>query len=354
MLGLAPPQTAFSLAAVEAMAPLTAAFDAWREQHAANAGDSLTPENPGAADDAVFITLTPGENVSQARRDLTVHLKLRFARSDSGDVRQAHTVIFMQDIGNIENQAHQLKLASMGRLTASLAHEVRNPLSAIGHAAALLDEDVTEPAQRRLLRIVGDNVERVNRLIGDILHLSRKAQIEAIALPSFFADLLTEFKETHGLAEHAIVLAWTADLNPQALVAHFDALHLRQIVVNLLTNAIRYASGEADSIRLQVVQNKGRRLELHVLDDGPGIVPTVRAHLFEPFYTTSSKGTGLGLYVARELCLNNAALLDYEYRNDALARPGSTATGRFVLRFSAPRPRRAPAAANTTSKGESQ
>jgi two-component system, NtrC family, sensor histidine kinase PilS len=116
----------------------------------------------------------------------------------------------------------------------------------------------------------------------------------------------------------------------------FDALHLREVVVNLLTNAVRYASGKERSIRIDVVTDALGRMELHVQDDGPGITPEVRSHLFEPFYTTSSKGTGLGLYLARELCLNNDAMLDYEYRFDANVTGAYKASGRFVITFAQP------------------
>jgi hypothetical protein len=122
----------------------------------------------------------------------------------------------------------------------------------------------------------------------------------------------------------------------------FDALHLREVLVNLLTNAVRYASGTPGSIRLYVVADARAAMELHVQDDGPGITPEVRAHLFEPFYTTSSKGTGLGLYLARELCLNNSAtMLDYEYRFDASA---SACTRRAAGLSSRSRPRHSPEA----------
>jgi two-component system sensor histidine kinase PilS (NtrC family) len=108
------------------------------------------------------------------------------------------------------------------------------------------------------------------------------------------------------------------------------------VLLNLLGNAIRYASRKPSSIRLFVVQVEGRPPELHVQDDGPGITPEVRAHLFEPFYTTSSKGTGLGLYLARELCLNNDAMLDYEYRFDAGPVAAAESSGRFVITFARP------------------
>jgi two-component system sensor histidine kinase PilS (NtrC family) len=119
-------------------------------------------------------------------------------------------------------------------------------------------------------------------------------------------------------------------------LVRFDPMHLREVLLNLLTNAIRYASGQPGSIHIHAVQATSRRLELHVQDDGPSITPEVRAHLFEPFYTTSNKGTGLGLYLARELCSNNGAMLDYEFHIDTSGSVPGTAIGRFVITFTAP------------------
>ncbi|ALK98879.1 histidine kinase [Massilia sp. WF1] len=266
----------------------------------------------------------------RGRLDQPLHLKLRFARVDTPDGEAERSVIFMQDVSAIENQAQQLKLASMGRLTASIAHEVRNPLSAIGHATSLLAEDLTGPAETRLLRIVGDNVARVNRMVEDILKLSRKVQPggEPVPLGAFLAELKAEFTETHGLPDNMVYIGDSGHRT-----VRFDGLHLREVLVNLLGNAIRYASRKPASIRIFPVLDATGRVELHVQDDGPGITPEVRAHLFEPFYTTSSKGTGLGLYLARELCLNNGAMLDYEYRVDGPG--GFDAPGRFVITFAA-------------------
>jgi two-component system sensor histidine kinase PilS (NtrC family) len=325
MLGLVGPELRFRLSAAAALAPLAQAYAEWRAD---------------AARSTAFVTIKPFTDAAlegvtaawHARRDLAAHLKVRFAAADTAGLGTERSVIFLQDVTGIENQAQQLKLASMGRLTASIAHEVRNPLSAIGHATALLGEDLDSTVHLRLLKIVGDNVARVNRMVEDILQLSRKVQPhgEPLALDLFLAELKTEFVETHGLAPDIIGVAVAGDTP-----VRFDALHLREVVLNLLNNAVRYASGGPASIRLDLVRDKAQRLELHVQDDGPGISPEVRAHLFEPFYTTSSKGTGLGLYLARELCLNNEARLDYEYRFDDRA-DEPVSSGRFVITFAYP------------------
>jgi two-component system sensor histidine kinase PilS (NtrC family) len=319
MLGLDGARPDFRLADVAAFEPVAQAYAAWLE-----APDGAVP---------AYVTIKPWQDSAVAGRlDQPAHLKLRFARVDTPNGAAERSVVFMQDVSAIENQAQQLKLASMGRLTASIAHEVRNPLSAIGHATALLAEDLTGPTEVRLLKIVGDNVTRVNRMVEDILQLSRKVQPhgEPVRLDAFLAELKAEFDETHGLSNDIV---W---IGAGAAEVRFDALHLREVLVNLLGNAIRYASGKPASIRIFAAHDATGGRELHVQDDGPAITPEVRAHLFEPFYTTSSKGTGLGLYLARELCLNNEAMLDYEYRLEGGA-PGARApSGRFVISFAQP------------------
>lgn len=318
--------------------PIAKAFAGWQIHRRSVTTAAPVPETP------VFVVIKPDGNTSLQgtstvwgyRRELNVHLQLRFARVDTVEPIAPWTVIFLQDVTEIENQAQQLKLASMGRLTASIAHEVRNPLSAISHAATLLTEDVVEPGQHRLLRIVGDNVERLNRMIEDILKLSRKVQQQPtpLLLEPLLREFLEEFRGAHGLADTMIL----AVINPDSK-AWFDPLHLREVLHNLLGNACRYASGRVGSIRISTFKGRGDQLELHVQDDGPAMSPEVRAHLFEPFYTTSSKGTGLGLYLARELCLNNGALLDYEYRMDGgkfeIGRQPGRESGRFVITFAA-------------------
>ncbi len=333
MLGLSKPDhmTTYKLTDVHALLPIADAFFSWIS-HVGN--DSAMEVGVSR-----FVTIKTRDDIAMpsipavwsGRRELVIHLKLRFVKVETSELEQDRSVVFLQDVSEIENQAQQLKLASMGRLTASIAHEVRNPLSAISHAAALLSEELASATQARLLNIIGDNVKRVNRMIEDILQLSRKvpAHSEPMALFPFLSEILLEFQETHRLNDLVLLLGEGGSAK-----VRFDPSHLREVVVNLLSNAVRYASGRPGSIRMQPISDGTHCLELHVQDDGPGITPEVRAHLFEPFYTTSSKGTGLGLYLAREMCLNNNAMLDYEYCIETSADGADQSSGRFVITFS--------------------
>jgi two-component system sensor histidine kinase PilS (NtrC family) len=330
------------LAQIPNLLPIADALENWTAAHRPNTTTWL--RNEGAS----FVVIrhfrdnhqrkVGGDySSSEEENELATHLKLRFVSIDESDFEHLPgeltpcTIIFMQNVSDIENQAQQLKLASMGRLTASIAHEVRNPLSSISYAAALLGEDVHNEAQsKRLLKIVEDNVTRLDQLIEDILKLSRKAQInlQPVLLMSELKEIVREFVETRSVSPEVIHLS---DSGRFSVV--FDPGHLREVVTNLLSNALRYASGQPGSIRLIIKISSGNRRELHIQDDGAGISSIVRSHLFEPFYTTSSKGTGLGLYMARELCLNNHAVLDYEYRHDETATHGIEPGGRFVINF---------------------
>lgn len=334
MFGLSVAPQGLKLTDMSSMGPIAEAFLAWRSRSDRFSSDVTTfvmlkPDIVPASSGSV------GSVVRDGGRALAAHLKLRFAPVSAAGLTEERTVIFVQNVSEIENQAQQLKLASMGRLTASIAHEVRNPLSAIGHAASLLREDVLSTTQSRLLHIIGDNVVRLNRMIEDILKLSRKAQPhgDALHLEQFLREVLDEFRGMHTMTPGLIVLHCSAQYR-----VRFDPLHLREVLTNLLSNALRYASGSDGSIRIQAVSPQPNRIELHVQDDGPAITPEVRSHLFEPFYTTSSKGTGLGLYLARELCLNNGAMLDYEYRMERRNGEETGPTGRFVISFAVSAP----------------
>lgn len=308
---------------ISALTPLADAFQIWRAKQFRGAEAHSEP--------VAFLVIKPldSDSGTDASHALGIHLKVRFAGTGTDSLAKGRNVIFLQDMARIEHQAQQLKLASMGRLTASIAHEVRNPLAAIAHASALLSEEESSPGQKRLLKIIADNVSRMDRMVEDILNMSRKAQFqETVDLMAMLSDIKAFFDELHRLPSDMVQIYVTS-----SHAVRFDPIHLREVVLNLLNNALRYASGRPGSILIRAVQATPSRLELHFQDDGPSITPQVRAHLFEPFYTTSSKGTGLGLYLARELCSNNGAMLDYEFHSDEPADPTAPLTGRFVISF---------------------
>jgi len=226
-----------------------------------------------------------------------------------GDKRLG-AVIFLEDMSRIQSQAQQLKLAALGRLTANIAHEIRNPLSAIGHATQLMQEESTRDAtEKRLLEIIRDNTFRLDRMVQDILQLNRKdrGNPESILLGNYLYSFADEFCQTEKIPREILVVE---SETPASLF--FDRYHLHQVLWNLCRNAYRHGSQQSGSIRL--VASKGLAenvVQLDVIDDGPGVPPDAQAHLFEPFFTTESTGTGLGLYIARQLCEANQATLDY-------------------------------------------
>jgi two-component system sensor histidine kinase PilS (NtrC family) len=231
-------------------------------------------------------------------------LLARFERTASSD---GEVLVFLDDVGRIKERAQQLKLASLGRLTASIAHEIRNPLSAIGHAGELLREERRGEMQDRLLRILNDNVIRLDRIVGDILELGRqsRAEPELLRVDEFCAGFVEHFNATESLVPGVVVLEGVSPLN-----LCFDRSHLHQVLWNLVSNALRHSSRGLGAVRIELgsVQGDGR-VELHVIDDGPGVPENVREQIFEPFFTTHTLGTGLGLFIARELCATNGASL---------------------------------------------
>ena len=216
-------------------------------------------------------------------------------------------VLFIEDTTRARERAQQLKLAALGRLTAGVAHEIRNPLAAISHAAELLQEEKRGEDRARLTRIIHDNTLRLERLVSDVLQLSRRDRMsaEAIRMAPWLAEFLDEFVAN----ESATRERFTVDV-PRGLRVHFDREHLRQVLWNLLRNAVRYARVEPGGVRI-VARADADGVELSVMDNGPGVAASNQAKLFEPFFTTEAKGTGLGLYLARELCAANRATLQY-------------------------------------------
>ena len=243
------------------------------------------------------------EDFSFAAEGRQIRARFVDAGASGGNV----TVIYLEDESRIEDRARQVKLAALGRLTANIAHEIRNPLSAIVHAGDLMEEENRAPARARLTRIIRDNAARLDRMVQDVLELNRRDRIqrEQLDLRVFLEHCVREIADNEDIPQEEIAL----DLGVEATV-EFDRVHLHQILWNLLRNAWRHSHRKTGSVRLKLLR-QADRLELHVVDDGEGVPVELQAQLFEPFFTTYSVGTGLGLYIARELCSANDAVLDY-------------------------------------------
>lgn len=227
-----------------------------------------------------------------------------------GGKRTQGVVIFLEDASQVQARAQQLKLAALGRLTANIAHEIRNPLGAISHATQLLQEETqADTLHARLLQIIYDNTQRLDRMVQDVLQLNRRdrTNAELIALNDYLPEFVGQFCATEKVQQE------TFDLSlPEEASICFDRHHFNQVLWNLCRNAWRHGRKQAGSIRLEVsIPEPGNLVQLDVVDDGQGVPETLRSQLFEPFFTTDSKGTGLGLYIARELCETNGATLDY-------------------------------------------
>ncbi|GHU07577.1 two-component sensor histidine kinase [Betaproteobacteria bacterium] len=235
-----------------------------------------------------------------------IHLRARFIATESSE---KDVLVLLEDLERVQEQARQIKLAALGRLTANIAHEIRNPLSAIKHAGELLREESANPANDRLLRIVIDNVQRVERIVSDVLELGRRDRVHREFID--LSQTLPLFIEEFALKESVPGGIVKVKISGHAIIV-FDRSHLHQILWNLVGNALRYSRREMGSIRLCVEDNEydDQRIDLHVIDDGEGVDEANREHVFEPFFTTHSRGTGLGLYIARELCEANGAHIE--------------------------------------------
>jgi two-component system sensor histidine kinase PilS (NtrC family) len=264
--------------------------------------------------------------IFQATRD-GPRIAPRMARL--GDGERAGTLIFLEDTSAMAQQAQHLKLASLGRLTASIAHEVRNPLGAISQAAQLLGESAQlSSGDARLTQIIHAQCQRVNEVIENVLQLSRREQSRAddIQLQFWLQGFVSEWM--HAQPEARIVL----DVQPPDLRARMDPRHLRQILYNLCQNGLHYSLTHAGEAWLTLRGSmQGNTPVLDVLDRGPGIAPDLADQIFEPFFTTEPRGTGLGLYMARELCEHNQARLSYL--------PGPEGGSCFRVTFADPRRR---------------
>ena len=243
----------------------------------------------------------------------TLRVRVRFTRKREPPASEALCVLFLEDVRNVQARSRQEKLAAMGRVSAGIAHEIRNPLAAIAQANALLAEDATDPAQRQLMKMVTENVERLKRIVDDVMEVApgQVQEVGAIDATRQIEAICSEWAQAAGVQVGANGLL-QIELPSEPLGVLFDAEHLRRVLVNLLDNARRHASPKPGAVRVRLAPgDDAGRAVFSVLSDGAPIAADVEPYLFEPFFSTRSRGAGLGLYICRELCERYGARIDY-------------------------------------------
>jgi two-component system, NtrC family, sensor histidine kinase PilS len=265
-----------------------------------------------------------------ARSPRRIHVRTRLAATHEQEA-ETLCVMFLQDLREVEARLRTEKLAAMGRMSVAVAHEIRNPLTAIVQANALLDEDLEQPAHKQLSLLVRQNARRLSQIVEEILDVSRVHDGitgSRLALdeevPGICADWGRQTASDARLRVHT---------QATGVAIAFESEHLRRVLVNLLDNALRYAGCETDSIQVNTLALPGEPCSMLVWSDGPPLEQTVEQHLFEPFFSSESRSSGLGLYICRELCERNGALIGYRRTQPSRTMRGGN---EFFISFRAP------------------
>lgn len=247
--------------------------------------------------------------LSNARR---LHVRTRLAASQNG-TQESQCVMFLEDLREMEARVRTEKMAAMGRMSAAVAHEIRNPLAAISQANALLEEDLRDAGQRQLTTLVRQNVQRLAKIVDDVLNIARAQQqlprtrSDALLLDETVRCITTDWTTQNAATQRMRLLAGSANAT-----VRFDPEHLRRVMVNLLDNALRYASTSSAAIEVATETVASGQTRLMVWSDGQALEQTVLTRLFEPFFSSESRSSGLGLYICRELCERHGALIGYQ------------------------------------------
>jgi two-component system sensor histidine kinase PilS (NtrC family) len=259
-----------------------------------------------------------------------IHVRTRLTAADEHP-DEGICVMFLQDLREMEARLRTEKLAAMGRMSAAVAHEIRNPLAAIAQANDLMEEDLRDPGLRQLSSLVRKNTQRLQQIVEEILDVSRVRQASDIAADMLQLDAAVAAACNDWSMQTRSSSRLHLALGAPGIIVRFDADHLRRVLVNLLDNALRYAGDEPDSMRVTTRTLVGQA-SLHVWSDGAPLEPSVQRHLFEPFFSSESRSSGLGLYICRELCERHAATMAYERTSAGPA--GSAREGNeFVVMF---------------------
>jgi len=242
-------------------------------------------------------------------------------------------VMFLQDQREMEARLRTDKLASMGRMSAAVAHEIRNPLAAITQANALLGEDLHTPQQKQLTTIVQQNAKRLEKIVEEILNIARvQKQVQPIEPAKVNLNdtvrRICEDWSAQNQSQNRVLL----HISSLPLEVRFEYEHLRRVLVNLLDNARRFSDPQAESIQISTRSSVNGSIVLSVWSDSPPIESSVERHLFEPFFSSESKSSGLGLYICRELCVGHGATISHQ-RSISVARGSPVQGNEFVVEF---------------------
>ncbi|MBF5002916.1 PAS domain-containing sensor histidine kinase [Diaphorobacter sp. NR2-3-3-1] len=269
----------------------------------------------------------------RARTWLTTHQHFRSTSVAADAAAEPLCVVFLQDLREMEARLRTEKLAAMGRMSAAVAHEIRNPLAAIIQANALLDEDLSDPMQRRLSQMVKQNAERLTRITEEVLDIARvRHQIDnvpasAIELDATVSLIVGDWQAHDVQRRHALL-----SLSTSGMQVNFDIDHLRRVLVNLMDNALRYMGPHPDSMTIHTGTTPDGLAYVEVWSDGAPLEQSVEQHLFEPFFSSENRSSGLGLYISRELCSRHGASIRYERRPQTLHR-GEIEGNAFIVTF---------------------
>lgn len=279
-------------------------------------------------------------------RGFSISTRLAEERTSDGSVpaRPVHCVVFVEDLQELQGRVRTEKLAAMGRMSAAVAHEIRNPLAAIAQANDLLREDVHDARSLRLTDIIAQNARRLSRTVDDILEASRMPvtgrQGTVVDLGEQVGQICRDWQHLHPDSRSRM------EIFSEAIQVAFDVEHLRRLLVNLLDNAFRYAGEAHPDIRVAVGMEvsspdpAGSRAWLKVWNAGPAVDKDVSRHLFEPFFSSGSRSSGLGLYICRQLCETHGACIEFGHNPPPIDADGDGAIlgNQFTVIFKLVRP----------------